>query len=62
MAFVISYRDPRHPDSVGAKIVGNELEVREAFERLQSEGCEVTRITPPPLTLILSGNVPRLVC
>jgi hypothetical protein len=56
MAFVITYRDPRRPGKAGAKIVGSEAQVKEALERLQSEGCDVTRITPPPLTLIVSGR------
>jgi hypothetical protein len=56
MAFVITYRDPRRPGVASAKIVGSELQVGEALERLQHEGCEITRITPPPLTLIVSGR------
>jgi hypothetical protein len=50
MAFVITYRDPRRPGVASAKVVTTELQLREALERLQSEGCEVTRITPPPLS------------
>lgn len=57
MSFVITYRDPRRPGTAGVKIVGSEAQVKEARERLQTEGCEVTRITPPPLTLIVSGKV-----
>jgi hypothetical protein len=47
MAFLIAYRDLRHPDTVGARVVNGELEVREAIGRLGREGYEVTSITPP---------------
>jgi hypothetical protein len=56
MSFLIAYRNPRHPKSIGASIVGSELKVREVIKRLRREGCEVTRITPPltPLSRILT--------
>jgi len=55
MAFVITYRDLHHPGTSGAKIVFSEPQVREALERLQSDGCEVTSITPRPLSSVVSG-------
>ena len=48
MTFVITYRDPRYPNSGGASFVGNTLQVREAIEHLRSKGYQVTRISPPP--------------
>jgi hypothetical protein len=60
MAFVIAYRHPQRPNIRGACIVGSQLQVKEAIERLRREGCEVTRITPPPISLILLGQAPRL--
>ena len=50
MSFLIAYRDPRHPKSVGASIVGSELQVKDVIKRLRREGYEVTG-TEPPLTL-----------
>jgi hypothetical protein len=56
MAFVITYCDPHHANSEGVTIGGDELEVREAIERLRREGYEVTSITPPPVSLTLEGE------
>jgi hypothetical protein len=36
MAFLIAYRDLRHPDTVGTRVVSGELEVREAIGRLDA--------------------------
>ena len=47
MAFVIAYRELRHPNNTGVCIAGSELQVRETLKRLGREGYEVTRITPP---------------
>jgi hypothetical protein len=48
MVFVIAYRDPRRPGVTSAKVASSELQLREALERLQQMGCDVTRIAPPP--------------
>jgi hypothetical protein len=66
MAFLIAYRDLRHPGTVGARVVSGELEVREAIGRLGREGYEVTSITPPltkhdPLRRRRAGESPRQV-
>jgi len=42
------YRDPRHPDTAGASIVGSESEGRDAIERLRGAGYKVTGVTPTP--------------
>ena len=48
MTFTITYRDPRHPDTAGASIVGSESEGRDAIERLRDAGYKVTGVTPTP--------------
>ncbi len=57
MTFVISYRDPREPTIARVRIVSGESEVEETLGRLEHEGHEVVRITPPPIGLILEGKV-----
>ena len=60
MAFVITYRDPRRLGVASAKVVSSELQLREALELLQREGCEVTRITPK-LRVVKIGGKPAAV-
>ena len=47
MGFTITYRDPQQPDFAGATYIGEKSRALEAIVRLQREGYEVTRISPP---------------
>jgi len=60
MAFIVSYRDPRAPTIAGATIVRSESQIAEATVRLGRQGYELTRVTPPPIGLILEGKAPPL--
>jgi len=51
MAFVITYRDHAPaPESPARRSSAVRSQLREVRDLLQREGCEVTRITPPPLS------------
>jgi hypothetical protein len=56
MAFAITYRHEKRPIGAAMTIVGNEMQITEAVDRLEREGYEVTGIDPPPINLILQGK------
>lgn len=58
MAFAITYRHEKRPIGAAMTIVGNEMQITEAVDRLEREGYEVTGIDPPPINLILLGKAP----
>ncbi len=60
MSFVVSYRDPRYPDIAGVISVRDESEVEAAVYDLRREGCQITEVYPPILSLVLDREAPPI--